>query len=72
MTNSQIETEKVTLEVPKQIMKFLRHHEKNPKAFLEKALINIIRACNENDQIWGSEDHIEMYNLQEIFQKTSI
>jgi len=52
------EMEKVTIEVPKAVMDFLRRHESDPEKYLVYSLVEVVKA-DLDACIWPSPAEIE-------------
>jgi hypothetical protein len=64
-----MEAERITIEVPKAVMDFLRAHVKNPEEYLSERLIPAIDAdLQTNDHpFFDYENLVKLYNLKQIF-----
>lgn len=65
----QIEMEKVTVEIPKAVMDFLRVMEKDINTYLRDTIVSAFRADIECDGMWGYEEFEERFNLKPIFER---
>lgn len=61
---SKIETVKVTLDVPKAIMQFLREFEADPQQYLIESIVDSVEA--DLDEI--GEKVAEKYGLKRVFK----
>lgn len=58
--NKKIKKEKVTVELPKAVMDFLRRAETEPEKYLQYSLLTIIQSdLNSCDGVWPSKDEVE-------------
>jgi hypothetical protein len=60
--------EKVTLEVPKNVMEFLRACCRDPIAYLEHSLASIVQADLDNQAVF-TETLAEKFNLDTTFKE---
>ncbi|MEM3881672.1 MAG: hypothetical protein QXD19_08010 [Candidatus Bathyarchaeia archaeon] len=64
----KIEYETVQLKIPKNIMNLLRDFLEEPiEEYLERSIIEVVKADLESDALISHEKVIEKYKLQEIF-----
>jgi hypothetical protein len=63
MAKQQIKTERVTIEIPKKLMDFLRAHFKDPaKQYIQHTIIESIRADIDNQNVF-LDAIIQKYDL---------
>ena len=55
MKKQSVEMEKVTIELPKRILDFLRFVEKSPEEYLEESLVQVVKA-DFDAGIWSPEE----------------
>lgn len=71
MEKHQVETEQVTIEVPKKLMDFLRAHFKDPaKEYIKYSIIESIRADIDNQSVF-SDSILERYDIKEFLEPTA-
>jgi len=69
MAKQKIEMEKVTIEIPKAIMDFLRSVEVRPEEYLQYSLIDAFRADIEcSSGMWGYSEIFKRYDLAPVFK----
>lgn len=73
-TTKQFETEKITIEVPKPIMNFLRAHIEKPEEYILIRLMSVFNADLETDggYFFDHDDLISLYDLGPVFEAFDI
>lgn len=70
---TQINMEKVTIEVPKPIMDFLKAIEVNPAEYLQCSLLAIIKLDLESTSgVFGCSQIFKRYDLESVFTAMKI
>jgi hypothetical protein len=68
MAKQQIETEQVTIEIPKKLMDFLRAHFKDPiREYIQPSVIESMKADIDNQNVF-TESILEKYNIDPTFK----
>lgn len=71
--SKKIEIEKVTIEVPKPIMDFLKAIELNSKQYLQRSLLEVIKSDIQNTSgIFGCSQIFQRYGLEDVFKAMKI